>query len=361
LVTPIRHTLALAVALAATLTACDHTTPFAPGAYGPGAPRDSANPALLTLNVGVNERPVWLADGSSFYYTEQRADRPDHDRCLVLMPRDGGTITREICDNTAGGDDSLNVFETPAIAADGRLALYETSTRIGVPQLSPNFSALGLTRLDRPVDVRVLQATTFFGPTSRPVNAISNIRWVTPTSLLFLGERTIYRFCLGCVADSVRSGQEIDRIDIGGATPVVTALAGIDQASSFALVGGDSLFYTLNGDANVYLRVLPSVTDSVVHTFGGIVRDVSVAGGRLAAVVGGDVAFFYDSTQSVVVQVDHGGDLHVVTLATGADTMISDTLHTRRPALDPAGTRLVAEARDGVNGDRSSLWLWKLP
>jgi len=111
----------------------------------------------------------------------------------------------------------------------------------------------------------------------------------------------------------------------------------------------------------VYLRVLPSGSDSVVHTFGGIVRDVSIAAGRLAAVVGGDVAFFYDSAQSVQLQVDHGGALHVLTLATGVDAMISDTLHTRRPALDPTGTRLVAEARDGVNGDRSTLWLWKLP
>lgn len=343
------------------LLACDHSPPFSPGAYTPGAPRDSANPALLTRNAGVNERPVWDADGSGFYYTEQRADRPDHDRCLALMPRDGGTITRQICDNSAGGADSLNVLESPAIAADGSLALYETSTRIGVAQLSPNFSALALTRIDEPTTIRVLQVTTFFGPTSRPVNAVSNIHWLSPTALLFLGEREIYRFCLGCVADSVRSGQEIDRIDFGGATPVVTALAGIDQASSFTLVGGDSLYFTLNGDANVYLRVLPSGADSVIHTFGGIVRDVSVAAGRLAAVVGGDVAFFFDSTQSVPVQVDHGGDLHVVTLATGADTMVSDTLHTRRPALDLTGTRLVAEARDGVNGDRSTLWLWKLP
>lgn len=343
------------------LTACDHTTPFSPGAYTPGAPRDSANPARLTTIDTVNERPVWLADGSGFYFTQWRGDRPDHDRCLALMPRDGGTITREICDNTSGGADSLNVFESPAIAADGSLALYETSTRIGVAQLSPNFGALALTRSDGLSTIRVLQVTTFFGPTSRPVNAISNMHWLTPTALLFLGEREIYRFCLGCVADSVRSGQEIDRIDIGGPTPIVTALAGIDQASSFTLVGGDSLYYSLNGDANVYLRILPSAADSVVHTFSGIARDVTVAAGRLAAVVGGDVAFFYDSTQSVPVQVDHGGDLHVVTLATGADTMISDTLHTRRPAFDRTGTRLVAEARAGINGDRSSLWLWKLP
>ncbi|HEY6807315.1 MAG TPA: hypothetical protein VI160_00905, partial [Gemmatimonadales bacterium] len=87
----------------------------------------------------------------------------------------------------------------------------------------------------------------------------------------------------------------------------------------------------------------------------------SVAGGRLAAVVGGAVSYFYDSNQSAFVQIDHGGAVHVLTLATGADTVVSDTLLMRRPALDVSGTRLVAEAHAGTNGVQTALWLWTLP
>ena len=360
---PSRHFPYLVIALAVAITACDHPAPFSPGAYAPTGPLGAGNPVLLTYGDSNSEsdRAVWLADGSGFYYTRSRADRPDRDRCLALMPRDGGAVIRQICDDAPAAADSLNTYESPAIAPDGGLAMYETSTLLGVPREFPDFRALALTRLDQPSSIRVLQIIPYFSPASNPINAISNLHWESPSTLLYLGERIVIEACQGCVTDFVRTGQEIDRIDLGGTTPVVSALPGTDQASSFTLVGGDSLYFTLNGDPNVYRRILPAGADSVIHAFGGIARDVSVAGGRLAAVVGGAVSYAYDSNQSAFVQVDHGGAVHLLTLVTGADTVVSDTLLMRRPALDVSGTRLVAEAHAGTNGVRTALWLWKLP
>lgn len=344
--------------------ACDHAAPFSPIDYGSSGPFVPGNPARLTYGDTLSEsdRAVWLADGSGFYYTRSRADRPDRDRCLALMPRDGGAVTRQFCDDTPAGDDSLNVYESPAFAPDGRVVLFETSTLRNVPREQPDFSALAITRLDRTPVSQVLKDLPYSGPASHPVFAVSNIHWRSPTALLYLGERLVIRSCFGCVTDVIRTGQEIDQIDISEATPVVTALPGTDQASSLTLVGGDSLYFTLNGDSTVYRRILPSGADSAIHTFNGITRDVSVAGGRLAAVVGGAVSYFFDTNQSLYVQVDHGGTLHVVTLATGADTVVSDSLLLmRHPALDPTSTRLVAERHAGTNGVQTSLWLWRLP
>jgi hypothetical protein len=66
-------------------------------------------------------------------------------------------------------------------------------------------------------------------------------------------------------------------------------------------------------------------------------------GGRLAAVVGGRVAYSVDP-QLGPVQWDSGGVIHVVDLPTDADVALAPGARLfRRPALSPAGDQLVAE------------------
>ena len=73
------------------------------------------------------------------------------------------------------------------------------------------------------------------------------------------------------------------------------------------------------------------------------------------------MSFAFNPNLGYVVQRDLGGPLHVVDLATGADTVLVTPLGTiifRRPALSPSGKRLVVEAYADRVGD---LWEFSLP
>jgi len=69
---------------------------------------------------------------------------------------------------------------------------------------------------------------------------------------------------------------------------------------------------------------------------------VHVAGGHLAAIVGGRVAFSVDPELGPT-QWDSGCIVHVVDLASGADVALPGPGLFRRPALAPTGDRVVAE------------------
>ncbi len=82
-----------------------------------------------------------------------------------------------------------------------------------------------------------------------------------------------------------------------------------------------------------------------------IVREAEVAGGRLAAIVGGSVQF-YELPGVGLLQVDNGGPIRVVDLATASEQVIQGSW--RQLALSPDGRRLVA-----VSG--GDLWLVTVP
>src|SRR3989442_1672413 len=160
-------------------------------------------------------------------------------------------------------------------------------------------------------------------------------------------------------ADAVPTGLELVTMDLSAPIPVLDTLPGTDQASSVAVAGSDTVYYTRNGDARVFRLVLSTGATTVAHDFGGpIARDVQVAGTRLVAVVGGAVSFSYDSNLQPV-QRDGGGVLHLVDLTSGMDVTLTDAaLAFRHPALAPSGTQLVAEL---VTGRTTDLWAVSLP
>jgi Tol biopolymer transport system component len=108
---------------------------------------------------------------------------------------------------------------------------------------------------------------------------------------------------------------------------------------------GSTIYYTFPGDSLVYARNLSSGVVTTVHNFGAghIVRDPSVVGARLVAVVDGKPGYRFVPAFNMV-QVDYGGHLVVVDLATGSESWVPDHgLMYKRPALSPDGTRFVAE------------------
>ncbi len=315
----------------------------------------------MTFSSGVEWMPAWLPDGSAFLFSRERLDRADRDRCLALMPADGAPVSGELCNRAVAGADSMDVYETPAAAADGRLA-YVLAISPRVPRtVSPRRQALVLSRLDQAADTSEVLAIPYPGPSGRAHEGISQLRWLGPDSLIYLAERVAYeRPCQSCLLDTLRWGLEIVVLDLASPVPAATMLAGSDQASSVAVAGDDTVYYTLNGDTRVYRYVVSRDSIAVVHDFGagGIARDVQVAAGRLVAIVGGAVSFGVHPTFGPL-QRDLGGALLLVSLATGAEAILSDSaMALRRPALSPDGRTVVAER---VVGRTFDLWLWQLP
>ena len=148
-----------------------------------------------------------------------------------------------------------------------------------------------------------------------------------------------------CETDTIATGLWVALLDVSAPGMPPAAVPGTDFASGVSPgASEDEIYYTLGGDTRVFRRVLSSGDVSVAHDFGpaGIARDVDVAGGRLTAIVGGRVAFSVDPTLGPT-QWDSGGMVHVVELSSGTDVVLPGPGLFRRPALSPAGDRIVAE------------------
>jgi hypothetical protein len=215
-----------------------------------------------------------------------------------------------------------------------------------------------------PITVRVLLPfIPYLSPSGRVHQGVAQVRWLNDTSLIYVGQQVSYpAVCMSCVLrDTLASGLEMMRLDLGSSTPALHVLPGTDQASSVTVVGRDTLFFTINGDTRIFRFTLVDDAVTVVHDFGGggIARDVQVGGGRLLAVVGGNVSFTPDSVTGGI-QRDSGGTIVLVDPTTGGETPLATGSLFRHPALSPDGHGIVAESY--VGGLRSTdLWLLETP
>jgi hypothetical protein len=351
------------------LAACEHSPPFGTPATGSGPPPGTGTPAQLTYNPGQSRTPSWLPDGSGILYSMERLDRADHDRCLGELPPGGGQVTRLICHLTPGGVDSVDVFESPAAATDGRLAFVYASSPLVPPHGAPTVQALVLTTLARSDSLRVLQDIPYTSPSGITHEGVSYLAWLGDSSLVYVGEHVDYADAcgsLGCVFDTLHTGVEVMRLTPGAATSALSVIFGTSDASSVAPVGTDTIYFTRNGDSRVYRRVLSSGAQDIVYDFAGPpARDVAVVGATLVAVVGGMDYYTIDSTLGPRVR-DYGGELHVVDMVRDTDVVMgfSDLDHPiwfRRPALSPDGRLLVAEGRHYTlvrHTDEAGTLLW---
>ena len=354
-----RSAVLAAVWLAAAVTACEHTATFELPIYTPNGPLGSGPTLRLTYNPGTDLYPMWMSGGSEILYSAARVDRADHDHCFAVLPGTGGTISGYVC-RTSAPDDSINAFEGASLGPGGRIAYVRASSlRLPVPPLVPQWEALVVAPLADPNNVIELRSLDYTAPSGRIHQGISHIGWLGPSRLVYLGESVTYPgACSSCPPDTVRTGIEIMTLDFGGATPVLATVPGTDSASSVAVgATGDTIYFTRNGDSRVYRYTFSSTQTDTIHDFApaGIARDVGVAAGRLCAVVGGNVIYVVDSILGAR-QVDGGGELHFVTLANGAETVIGgSSTFFRRPAFSPDGTHVVAEMWTLGRGD-----IWRL-
>jgi hypothetical protein len=327
----------------------------------------------LTLNQGPDRGAAWLPDGSGILYSTQLLGRRDHDVCLALIPPGGGSQRDLACDLTPTGADSTDAVESPAPAPDGRLAFVAAGSRI---QAIPTGSVvISISPLLRPETRSRVVALPYTLPDGTLHSGASQLRWLSPDVLLYLGERVDYRHtCDTCSEwDTLTTGIDVVSLDVRqpGSTP--QRIPGTENASGLSVGGNaDELYYTVSGDSRVYRRRLSTGAVAVAHDFGaaGIARDVHVVGDRMAAVVGGRVAYGIHPSFGPM-QWDSGGVLHVVDLPTGSDAALDGPGLFRRPQVSPSGSAVVVEMYpliigfsnppDTLVSRRGDLYLYGVP
>jgi hypothetical protein len=340
--------------LAATLLilACGHSDPFSTQRPVENGPFSGTEPVRLTYNIGADEWPAWTADGSTIYYSTQDSFKldthfyfPETDQCIARLPAGGGSRTDVACPFVPTSNDTTEILEQPA-PMGSRLA-YATSI-LGVKEHNPYRHAIWMsTTTPFAVPEKILQFP-YTAPSGRPHDAPLNLRWLRAGVLLYLGAEN------GCCnKDTLRFGEQVVLLDVSVNPPLKTFVPGTTRATSVnASLDGSTIYYSFPGDSMVYAQDLASGAVTVLHNFGTghIVRDPSVAGSRLVAVVDGKPGYRFAATFGLV-HVDYGGILVTVDLTTGYESRLPDNgLMYKRPVLSPDGSRFVAEGFPYVVG-----------
>ncbi len=336
------------LALLLGLAACEHTEPFTGSSNGVG-PFSPGSPVRLTFNPGVNRGASWLPDGSGFLYSQEQLDSPDSgDQCLAVMPQAGGTVTRTICATSDPLGDSINVFESQTVAADGRTAYVRSSMYAFAGRHTPDYAALVLATYPAPLKTTVLEPLSYFGP-SGSVDLVRDIVWTGTTSMIYVAEQVTYTCAnFGCTAfDTTATGIDIERLDYSTSPPTLSVVPNTSLATSLAAGRADTVYFTVAGSGQVHRRALSTGADTAVFDFGSPVTDLSVSGSRFAGVV--------------------SSTMRVVDLVTAYDnTFLKTDTNFHQPALSPDGHRVVVELApvDTLTGRETAppgLWMWKLP
>jgi WD40 repeat protein len=353
-------------------TACEHSSPVDPDPYPPMPPFSTLLPRRLTFNTGDDRTPAWLPDGSGIVYSTERQDRSDHDRCLAVLPAEGGTIRASYCQLNPIHDDSTDLMEAPAINAAGGLFFHRVVSWVGQQKLGA--SALMLGSADQPIQAALLRPLPYTAPNGRLHSSVRLPQWIGEDSLVYLAEQLFYEGST-FYPDTFTTGLDIVLVDFSGGAPRFEVVPETDYASGLD-VGDDaaSLYYTLGGDSRVYRRDLAGETVTTIYDFGtgNIVRDAQVRGQTLVAILGRSVLYRFEDAHGYV-QRDEGGDLVVVDLSTSQTTRFStDTVLFRHPVISPDGARVVVETQpyDTVHhqpvseynapNHRADLWLFGL-
>ena len=331
--------LALVPALAA-LAACEHAQPFGAASREPNVPFVNGFPRQLTFSAGADLRPAWLPDGSGIIYSFELVQQ-DHDRCLGILPAEGGHLTQSICHVPAMLDaDSTNVLTEPAVGPGGRLAYLRATSMVGA--LSPSRLNLVVASLDDPEPGRAVIGFPYTAVDGLLHASASHLAWVGSTALVYLAEQVTY-FTHGSFADTIVAPLEIVQASLAGDSATLTLVPGTAGATSLAVDSSGAIIFTLPGDTHVYRLASVGGAPGVLYDFGsaGVPSDVQVSGKVLVALIGSRLVRARVG-DSVVVQIPS-----------------PDTTQTmRRPALAPSGSRVVVELSRNAP---ANLWLLQVP
>ncbi|HEU4569041.1 MAG TPA: hypothetical protein VFS07_00530 [Gemmatimonadales bacterium] len=337
------------------LAACDHTLASEPRVAVQDSLVEHGPPERLTVSPGKDATPAWSPDGRGIWYAWERLDRRDRDLCLGRLPATGGTRTDEACRLLPpASQDSVNWFLWPAPHPDGRRVLWFRWSQIRTARAGGRgeFVIAPIDRLADPTAERVLRRFPFTpAPPDGPLHTWpESPQWVDETTLVYLATQQTVPGNTATTQDTIYRGIELAKLLLTAAdTASVTPIPGTDSASGFTLAPGGVIYFTKLFDERVYRTTLAGGARDTVFDFGvaGVARDPVWDGGRLFAIVGGEVRDTF--LQNIGhLQIDGGGELWV---AEGGGTQLVDAGHLwRHPARAPGGGALALEGRDLASG-----------
>lgn len=322
---------------------CAHSDPFQdPGETNRG-PFSPALPVQLTYNPGPDLTPAFLPGDSIVLYSFRRSTEPAFNQCLGALPVPGGTTVSESCPRSAAALDSIQRYENPVPLNDSIVVLVQSARRKGAG--ADNNTLLG-TAPWRAADELTPRV-------SFPVPMPHGVLEISASYLSLIGGDELAYLAMvdvsSCPGDQpfcdrptlLRVGRELARLSLQGtADPVL--MPGTDYATSAAAGRtAGTVLYTLPFDTRVYERQ-PDGGTLTLFDFGpgGIARDPVLVGNQLVAIVGG-AATRWTSLEGVPLQVDDGGNIALVNLASGEVQYIAGAY--RRPALSRDARTLIAE------------------
>jgi hypothetical protein len=332
----------------ALLAACSHSEPFTNPDVTNEGPLAPTEPLRLTYNIGEDSTPAVHPDGTSLLYAFTRPDIPGRDQCLALLPAGGGT-QRDLCPSSQGARDSTDLYAEPAWIDANTIVLRRAARLIGRDR--DDYVVLGTATAP---DFEHVTARVRF-PYSTPAGLVH----VAPTLPTPLGDGRVAYVAetqlsglpcsnQDCPYDRTHTGREVMVVDLAGDGPP-SSIPGIDFPTGLSIgPNAGDILYTVADDSRVFRRSADG-TVTELHDFGDVARDVTWRAGRLAAIVGGSL-LQYSNANGDLSQVDGGGGLAVVDLATGELVLPADTtLRLRRPAFAPDGRAVFVQS--GASAD----------
>lgn len=328
------------VSIALLLVACNHSPPMTEEPPNSNEPINPGPPVQLTINPGEDGEAA-IPDHGTIFYTYQIVDTVDQDRCIAILPLSGGTRLREICAQGDRDDDSTQAYRWSAPLPSDSLAWFRTSSRAGEDF---NREALvAIAALKNLTAFRVLRTFPTTSTNSQTHIEPAFLRFVGAGTLAYVGMR-FYSRCTDLGCEVVFGGREVALLDLTlpGTPPLAVPQTDYSSGVAAGPASGD-IIYTLVGDSRVYLRTAAGNV-STLHDFGGagIARDPHLAGGRLVAIVGGNITVGLSDTNEPF-QREGGGPLLAVNLSNGQELIVMEEFPMRRPVLTPDGQHVVAE------------------
>jgi hypothetical protein len=331
----------LLVGALAWCVSCEHAQPFGAADLGPNVPFSTAFPRQLTFSVGGDLAPAWLPDGSGIIYSFQRYDRADRDRCLGILPAEGGQVVQTICHRPTFDLDSTNSLWSPAVGPGGVLAYVRESSVPGGP--APSSRELVVASLGNPDPGRVVRTLPYTAPDGQLHATATHLCWVDAQTLVYVAEQVLYTFP-PMATDTILTPIEAVRISLAGDSVTLSVLPGTTNASSVTADSAGTIYYTILGDSRIFRFNSAGGAPAVAYDFGGLgaPTDVQVRGTVVVAVV--------------------GGQLYRADLAAGTALRIPGPglLRLRRPALSPSRSGIAVEAAAASRG-QADLWLLQAP
>lgn len=287
------------------LVACSHTEILVTDIGEPRGPFDDP-PGRLTFHVGNDYNPSWTPDGQHILYffspaavISVNAANERDERCLAMIPGNGGSQVLRLCDTRATHVDSADMFLGAAFRPNGELSFLQGSSAFS--GLNPIHFTMWLVDTAAPFLRRkaIAEFPKVVGDST--VGALSEVEWIDQNTFLAIGSRLLITSRqASTVKDTIFRPVFIVRGTMTGETLALTQVSGTEGAAHWTRdPTGNILFvgHTLRSgvgrtfvDEERFIKRIPQ-TGGTAETFAvfpqvGSVRTLQCRGTKCFVVTG---------------------------------------------------------------------------